>query len=210
MPTTTPGIKIEAVRALGARVELVGEAYDECEAWARETAMKEGRTFIPPFDDPRVIQGQGSVGVEILRQVSTASFGELDAIFVPVGGGGLIAGIAAYVKQLRPDIKVIGVEPIGANAMARSLERGERMTLDVVDKFADGVAVKAVGLETFELCRALVDGIVVVRNSEICAAVKDIFTATRSIVEPSGALALAGLKAYAEHYGVPGRPSARL
>ena len=204
MPTTTPKIKVDAVRALGATVKLVGDAYDECEAWARQLTADEARVFVPPFDDSRIIAGQGSVGMEILRQVKEAEHGKLSHVFVPVGGGGLLAGIAAYVKQLRPDVKVIGVEPFGASAMAQSLAAGERITLDEVDKFADGVAVKTVGVETFELCRALVDGVVLVSNAEICAAVKDIFTATRTLVEPSGALGLAGLKAYASRYDVHG------
>lgn len=193
MPVTTPGIKVEAVKRMGATVRLVGDTFDEANAFARSLAETEGRTFIPPFDAPDVIAGQGTVGMEILRQHGAKP---LHAIFVPVGGGGLIAGIAAYVKCVRPEVLVIGVEPAGANAMAISLQRGHRVTLAKVDGFADGVAVKTVGAECFRIARDTVDGVVLVDTDAICAAIKDVFEDTRSILEPAGALALAGAKAY--------------
>jgi threonine dehydratase len=193
MPVTTPAIKIDSVRRMGATVRLVGDTFDETNAFARDLAASEGRAFIPPFDDPDVIAGQGTVGMEVLRQVGSKP---LHAIFVPVGGGGLIAGIAAYVKCVRPDVLVIGVEPAGANAMAQSLRAGRRVTLAKVDGFADGVAVKTVGKECFRIARDSVDGTVLVDTDAICAAIKDVFEDTRSILEPAGALALAGAKAY--------------
>eukprot|EP00898_Chlorokybus_atmophyticus_P008111 jgi/Chlat1/8300/Chrsp78S07715 len=200
MPITTPMIKVKAVERLGATVVLVGEAYDETQAYAKARALEDGRVFIPPFDDPDVIAGQGTVGMEILRQHP----GDLHAIFVPVGGGGLIAGIAAYVKEIRPEIKVIGVEPVEANAMAQSLALGHRIRLARVGGFADGVAVKMVGEETFRMCRSLVDGVVLVGNDAICAAIKDVFEEKRSILEPAGALALAGAKAYIKKHNLSG------
>jgi threonine dehydratase len=193
MPVTTPAIKVDSVKRMGATVRLVGDTFDETNAFARDLAASEGRAFIPPFDDPDVIAGQGTVGMEILRQVGSKP---LHAIFVPVGGGGLIAGIAAYVKCVRPDVLVIGVEPAGANAMAQSLRAGRRVTLSKVDGFADGVAVKTVGKECFRIARETVDGTVLVDTDAICAAIKDVFEDTRSILEPAGALALAGAKAY--------------
>eukprot|EP00236_Picocystis_salinarum_P000369 CAMPEP_0183827810 /NCGR_PEP_ID=MMETSP0807_2-20130328/2444_1 /TAXON_ID=88271 /ORGANISM="Picocystis salinarum, Strain CCMP1897" /LENGTH=595 /DNA_ID=CAMNT_0026072983 /DNA_START=1 /DNA_END=1785 /DNA_ORIENTATION=+ len=196
MPVTTPDIKVTNVKRLGAEVVLVGETYDECQAYAKQRGREDGRTFVHPFDDPDVIAGQGTVGMEILRQCGNRL---PEAIFVPVGGGGLIAGIAAYVKAVRPEIKVIGVEPVGANAMALSLSKGERVYLDKVDGFADGVAVREVGEETFRVASSLLDGVVLVRNDEICAAIKDVFNDTRSVLEPAGALAVAGAKAYIQH-----------
>ena len=193
MPLTTPAIKVNAVRRMGAEVRLVGDTFDETNAVARALALSDGRTFIPPFDAPDVIAGQGTVGMEILRQFGA---GPLHAVFVPVGGGGLIAGIAAYVKSVRPEVLVIGVEPAGANAMAQSLERGRRVTLASVDGFADGVAVKTVGEECFRVAQDTVDGTVLVDTDAICAAIKDVFEDTRCILEPAGALALAGAKAY--------------
>ena len=194
MPVTTPQIKIDAVRARGARVVLQGDSYDAAYAHAKKLELKQLLTFVHPYDDPDVIAGQGTIGMEILRQ-----HGEpIDAIFVPVGGGGLIAGIAAYVKRLRPEIKIIGVEPDDADAMAQSLKAGRRVKLEQVGLFADGVAVKYVGAETFRLCRALVDDIIRVDTDAMCAAIKDVFTDTRVILEPAGALAIAGAKAYAE------------
>ncbi len=192
MPRTTPQIKIDAVRNLGGKVVLHGDNYDAAYAHAREIATKRKLTFVHPYDDPEVIAGQGTVGLEILKQHTAA----LHAIFVPVGGGGLISGIAAYVKQLRPEVKIIGVEPEDADAMDRSLKASKRVTLDHVGIFADGVAVRQVGEETFRLCRELVDEMVIVSNDEICAAIKDIFEDCRSILEPAGALAYAGLKRY--------------
>jgi threonine dehydratase len=194
MPRTTPQIKVNAVRSFGGRVVLHGDNYDAAYAHAREIAAKRRLTFVHPYDDPEVIAGQGTVGMEILKQHA----GALDAVFVPVGGGGLISGIAVYVKQLRPEVKIIGVEPEDADAMDRSLKRGKRVLLDHVGIFADGVAVRQVGAETFRLCKQFVDEMVVVSNDEICAAIKDIFEDRRSILEPAGALAYAGLKRYVE------------
>lgn len=192
MPQTSPDIKIKSVRALGAAVELVGDNYAEAGAEAARYADKENLPLIPPYDDPDIIAGNGTIAVEILRQHPEP----INAIFVPVGGGGLIAGIAAYVKQVGADTKVIGVEPEDADAMHRSLEAGRRVELSEVGIFADGVAVKQVGEETFRLARQYVDGVIRVSTDEICAAIKDIFEDTRSIVEPSGALSVAGLKKY--------------
>jgi threonine dehydratase len=193
MPRTTPQIKIDAVRGLGGQVVLHGDNYDAAYTHAREIATKRKLTFVHPYDDPEVIAGQGTVGLEILKQHTN----DLHAIFVPVGGGGLISGIAAYVKQVRPGVKIIGVEPEDADAMDRSLKAGKRIKLDHVGIFADGVAVRQVGEETFRLCREYVDEMVIVSNDEICAAIKDIFEDCRSVLEPAGALAYAGLKNYA-------------
>jgi threonine dehydratase len=192
MPVTTPQIKINAVKQRGARVVLHGDSYDEAYAHACQLAGHAGQTFVHPYDDPEVIAGQGTIGMEILRQHSHP----LHAIFVPVGGGGLIAGIAAYVKRLRPQTRIIGVEPVDADAMAQSLRQGQRVQLPQVGLFADGVAVKYVGEETFRLCQALVDDIILVDTDAICAAIKDVFEDTRSILEPAGALSIAGAKAY--------------
>jgi threonine dehydratase len=192
MPVTTPRIKIDAVERLGAEIVLHGESYGEAEARALALAAERGRTFVHPYDDPDIIAGQGTIGMEILRQLAEP----VAAIFVPIGGGGLMAGIAAYVKRLRPEIKMIGVEPRDAAAMKVSLDAGERVSLEHVGVFADGVAVKCVGEETFRLCRDLVDDVVLVDNDAICAAIKDVFEDTRSILEPAGALSVAGTKAY--------------
>jgi threonine dehydratase len=194
MPRTTPEIKINAVRSLGAKVVLHGDNYDAAFVHAEKLIRERGLVFISPFDDPDVIAGQGTIGFEILKQHPRS----LDAVFVPVGGGGLIAGIGAYIKQLRPDIRIVGVEPEDADAMARSLKLGRRVLLDHVNIFADGVAVRQVGRETFRLAKKVVDEIVVVSNDEICAAIKDIFQDRRSILEPAGALAMAGLRAWVE------------
>ncbi|MGH8730227.1 MAG: threonine ammonia-lyase, biosynthetic [Burkholderiales bacterium] len=194
MPATTPQIKISAVAARGARVVLFGDSYDEAYAHSQKIAKREKLTFVHPYDDPDVIAGQGTIGMEILRQHG----GPIDAIFVAVGGGGLIAGIATYVKRLRPGIRIIGVQPVDADAMARSLAAGYRVRLAQVGLFADGVAVKQVGAETFRLCRQLVDEMILVDNDAVCAAIKDVFEDTRSILEPAGALAIAGAKSYAE------------
>ncbi|MBT9612139.1 MAG: threonine ammonia-lyase, biosynthetic [Burkholderiales bacterium] len=196
MPATTPQIKVSAVKNRGAKVILHGDSYDEAYHHARTLEKKHKLTFVHPYDDPDVIAGQGTVGMEILRQHGEA----IHAIFVPVGGGGLIAGIAAYVKALRPEIKIIGVEPSDADAMYRSLKKKERVLLSQVGLFADGVAVKQVGEETFRLCKKFVDEIVLVDTDEICAAIKDVFNDTRSILEPAGALSIAGAKAYATHH----------
>jgi threonine dehydratase len=200
MPRTTPEIKIEAVKALGAEVVLAGDRYGEAQQHAETLAAETGLVFIHPFDDPVVIAGQGTVGVEMLRQSP-----DLDAVFVPVGGGGLIAGIGAYIKAVRPEVDVIGVEPVDADAMAQSITAGERLRLDDVGLFADGVAVQQVGAATFPIVRATVRTIVRVDNDEICAAIKDIFDDTRTIVEPAGALAVAGLKSYVESERVQGK-----
>ncbi len=192
MPVTTPRIKVDAVCNLGAKTALVGDNYDEAYAHARKIEKQRGMTFIHPYDDPEVIAGQGTIGLEILRQHPSP----IDAVFIPVGGGGLIAGIAACIKSIRPEVRIIGVEPEDADAMARSLRAGRRIRLQHAGIFADGVAVRQVGQETFRLARKFVDDVLVVSNDEICAAIKDIFEDTRSIVEPAGALAIAGLKRY--------------
>ncbi len=200
MPLVAPQIKVDAVRALGADVVLAGDHYDAAYAHAQKLGLERGLPFIHPYDDPAVIAGQGTIGMEILKQHP----GDIEAIFVPVGGGGLIAGVAAYVKALRPDTRVIGVEPNDADALARSLASGSRVVLDKVGTFADGVAVRQVGREPFRIARRLVDSVEVVSNDAICAAIKDIFEDTRSIMEPSGALAVAGLKAYADREATHG------
>ena len=201
MPVTTPKIKTDAVRALGAEVVLHGDAYDDAYAHALELSDKEGLVFIHPFDDPDVIAGQGTIGVEILEQAED----DIDAIFVPIGGGGLIAGIATYVKQIQPQIRIIGVEPEDSAAMKRALEAGEPVTLDHVGIFADGVAVRRVGDETFRLCREFVDEIITVDTDQICAGIRDIFEDTRSIVEPAGGLAVAAVKKYVAERGIEGQ-----
>jgi len=193
MPSTTPHIKIQAVASRGAKVVLHGDSYAEAHQHALELEKKDQLTFVHPYDDPDVIAGQGTIAMEILRQHTRP----IHAIFVAVGGGGLISGIAAYAKQLRPEIKVIGVQPVDSDAMYRSLQAKRRITLDHVGLFADGVAVKQVGQETFRLCRKLVDEIILVDTDATCAAIKDVFEDTRSILEPSGALAIAGAKQYA-------------
>ncbi len=201
MPTTTPKIKVDAVKARGAEVHLRGDTYDEAYAEARRLARSRKLAFVHPYDDPDVIAGQGTIGMEILRQATQP----LDAVFVAVGGGGLIAGIASYIKRLRPSVKVIGVEPVDADAMARSLKAGRRVVLDHVGLFADGVAVKQVGEITFRLCRELLDGMIRVDTDQICAAIKDVFEDTRTILEPAGALAIAGAKIHVERTGVRGK-----
>jgi len=201
MPVTTPKIKVDAVRARGGEVVLEGDTYDEAYAEARRLERARKLAFVHPYDDPDVIAGQGTIGMEILRQTARP----IHAVFVPIGGGGLIAGIAAYVKRLAPEVKIYGVEPVDADAMARSLAAGRVVALEHVGLFADGVAVKKVGAETFRLCRELVDGVIRVDTDEICAAIKDVFEDTRSILEPAGALAIAGAKAYVERSGVRGK-----
>jgi threonine dehydratase len=201
MPETTPLIKVQAVIDLGGEVVLHGDDYDAALERALTLARERNLVFVHPFDDPDVIAGQGTVAVEILRQ----SGGKLDAIFVPVGGGGLLAGIAVYVKYLYPDVKIIGVEPRDAASMYESLRAGRRVTLEHVGIFADGVAVRRVGEETFALCRGAVDEILLTDTDEICAAIQDVFEDTRSIVEPAGALAVAGLKQYVAREGWRGK-----
>ena len=201
MPRTTPDIKLQAVRDLGGEIDLVGDDYDSAYEHALSLARDEGLTFIHPFDDPEVIAGQGTIAMEILRQHDE----HIDAIFVPIGGGGLIAGIACFVKALYPAIRIVGVEPEDAASMHASLLAGERVTLERVGIFADGVAVKRVGAETFRLAQQYVDEIVLVSTDETCAAIQDIFEDTRSIAEPAGALAVAGLKKWVAREGARGR-----
>ncbi len=200
MPVTTPQMKVDAVAARGGEVILWGDTYDDAYAYACELGEKRGLTFIHPFDDPDVIAGQGTIGMEVLRQYQQP----IHAIFVAIGGGGLIAGIAAYVKRLYPETKIIGVEPVDADAMYRSLQAGERVKLTQVGLFADGVAVKEVGVETFRLCQEYVDEVILVDTDDICAAIKDVFEDTRSILEPAGALAIAGAKAYIDKTQIEG------
>ena len=200
MPRTTPAIKVDACRARGAEVILHGDAFDEALAEARRLEAEQDLTFLHPFDDPDVIAGQGTIGMEILQQHT----GPIEAIFVPVGGGGLAAGIATYVKYLRPETRVIGVEPDDAACMAAALKAGELVMLPTVGLFADGVAVRQAGAETFRLCREHLDDVITVDTDAMCAAVKDIFDDTRAVSEPSGALALAGAKLYAEREGGTG------
>ncbi len=197
MPVTTPRIKIDAVKKHGGdavRVVLAGDSYDEAYTHALAMEKKERLTFVHPYDDPDVIAGQGTIAMEILRQHP----GPVDAVFCAIGGGGLIAGVAAYIKRLRPSTRIIGVEASDADAMARSLAAGKRVRLDTVGLFADGAAVKYVGAETFRLCQEYVDEVVLVDTDAICAAIKDVFEDTRSILEPAGALAVAGAKAWAK------------
>ncbi len=195
MPTTTPDIKVNSVRAFGGEVVLHGDTFDVASAHAQKLAGEEGYTFVHPYDDPDVIAGQGTVGMEILRQHS----GGLDAVFIPVGGGGLIAGVAAYLRYVQPGIKIFGVESEDSACLHAAMKAGERVTLDSVGLFADGVAVAQIGEEPFRLVQqGLVDEVITVNTDEICAAIKDVFEDTRSIAEPAGALALAGLKKYVE------------
>ncbi|SHG12547.1 threonine ammonia-lyase, biosynthetic [Vibrio gazogenes] len=200
MPKTTPDIKVDAVRGFGGAVVLFGNNFDEAKAEAERLAAEHHYTFVPPFDHPLVIAGQGTIGMEMLQQN-----GHLDYIFVPVGGGGLAAGVAVLIKQLMPEIKVIAVEPEESGCLKAALDAGEPVVLEQVSMFADGVAVKRIGDETFRLCQQYLDGHVSVSSDEICAAVKDIFEDTRAIAEPSGALALAGLKKYAEQHQLTGK-----
>lgn len=193
MPTTTPAIKVNAVRARGAEVVLFGDSYSDAYAHALEVEKQQGLTFVHPYDDPDVIAGQGTIALELVQDHAAP----IEAVFCCVGGGGLLAGIAAYLKAVRPEIKVIGVEAQDAEAMTESLKLGERVMLEQVGLFADGAAVKQVGEHTFALVQQYVDEMIVVDNDEICAAIKDVFEDTRSILEPAGALAVAGLKAYA-------------
>jgi threonine dehydratase len=205
MPTTTPPVKIDAVKARGGNaVEIVlfGDSYTDAYNHALTLEKEHKLTFVHPFDDPDVIAGQGTIGMEILRQHA----GPIHAIFVAIGGGGLIAGVAAYVKQVRPDIKIIGVQTVDSDAMARSLKAGERITLPDVGLFSDGTAVRLVGEETFRLAQQYVDDIIIVDTDAICAAIKDVFQDTRSILEPAGALAIAGAKAYVERARLSKQP----
>jgi threonine dehydratase len=201
MPITTPSLKVDAVRALGGTVVLQGESYSDAHAHALTLEKQQGLTFVHPFDDPDVIAGQGTIAMEILRQHQ----GPIHAIFVAIGGGGLIAGVAAYIKAVRPEIKVIGVQTTDSDAMFRSVSAGKRVTLHDVGLFSDGTAVKLVGSETFRLARQLVDGFVHVDTDAVCAAIKDVFQDTRSILEPAGALGVAAIKQYVAEHGLRGQ-----
>ena len=201
MPVTTPAVKVDAVRARGATIVLHGDSYSDASVRAAELQAAAGLIYVHPFDDPDVIAGQGTIAMEILRQHQD----RIDAVFVAVGGGGLISGVAAYIKAVRPDIRVIGVQSDDSDAMSRSIAAGHRVVLGDVGLFCDGTAVKMVGEETFRLARELVDEFVIVDTDEVCAAIKDVFQDTRSILEPSGALSVAGLKQYVARTGVTGR-----
>ncbi|MFP5460333.1 MAG: threonine ammonia-lyase, biosynthetic [Gammaproteobacteria bacterium] len=201
MPVTTPQLKIGAVRARGGEVVLFGDSYSDAATHAAELQQSQGLTYVHPFDDPDVIAGQGTIGMEILRQHQ----GPLHAIFVSIGGGGLAAGVAAYVKQVRPEVKVIGVQTTDSDAMARSLAASRRIELHDVGLFSDGTAVKKVGEETYRLCKEYLDEVILVDTDALCAAIKDVFQDTRAVLEPAGALAIAGAKAYAEREGIRGQ-----
>ena len=196
MPTTTPQLKIDAVRALGGEVVLHGDSYSDAYQHATDLQQQQGLTFVHPFDDPDVIAGQGTIAMEILRQLQGLGSHHLDAVFVAIGGGGLISGVANYIKAVRPEIKVIGVQMNDSDAMVRSVAAGKRVTLADVGLFSDGTAVKLVGEETFRVARGLVDSYITVDTDAVCAAIKDVFVDTRSIVEPAGALAVAAIKQY--------------
>ncbi len=201
MPVTTPKLKIDAVKTLGGEAVLHGESYSDAFVHAKALEAQLGLTFVHPFDDPDVIAGQGTIAMEILRQHQTG----IDAVFVAIGGGGLISGVAAYIKAVRPEIKVIGVQTNDSDAMLRSVKAGKRVELAEVGLFADGTAVKLVGEETFRLARELVDDFVVVDTDEVCAAIKDVFQDTRSILEPSGAMGVAAIKQYVERHKLKGK-----
>ncbi|MEH6590331.1 MAG: threonine ammonia-lyase, biosynthetic [Halioglobus sp.] len=201
MPRTTPSIKVDAVRNRGARVVLHGDTFEEAAAHAARLVEEKNMIYVHPFDDPDIIAGQGTVGMEIVRQHQQP----LDALFVPVGGGGLIAGVAAYVRYVWPETRIIGVEPEDAACLKLALEKGRRATLPEVGLFADGCAVAQIGKETFRVIRETVDEVITASTDEMCAAIKDIFEDTRGIAEPAGALALAGLKKYVERTGVQGQ-----
>jgi len=201
MPQTTPDIKVNSVKALGGQVVLAGDSYDDAYAHAQTLMAEKGYSFIHPFDDLDVIAGQGTVAQEILRQHR----GDIDAVFVPVGGGGLMAGVAAYIKHVRPSVRVVAVEPEDAACLAAALKAGRRITLDQVGLFADGVAVRQIGKHTFDIAKVAVDEVITCSTDEICAAIKDIFDECRSICEPAGALSLAGLKKYVQRDGVQGQ-----
>jgi threonine dehydratase len=201
MPVTTPRLKIDAVNALGGEVVLHGDSYSDAYAHALGVEKREGLTFVHPFDDPDVIAGQGTVAMEILRQHQ----GPIDAVFVAIGGGGLISGVAAYIKALRPEIRVIGVQAADSDAMIQSVRAGKRVTLADVGLFSDGTAVKLVGAETFRITRALVDDYITVDTDAVCAAIKDVFQDTRSILEPAGALGVAAIKQYVETHKLKGK-----
>jgi len=206
MPTTTPQLKVDAVKALGGEAVLFGDSYSDAYNHSLALQKKQGLTFVHPFDDPDVIAGQGTIAMEMLRQHQ----GPLDAVFVAIGGGGLISGVAAYIKAVRPEVKVIGVQMNDSNAMIQSIAAGKRVTLDDVGLFSDGTAVKLVGEETFRLTRALVDDFIEVDTDAVCAAIKDVFVDTRSIVEPAGALAVAAIKQYVAKHKTKGETYAAI
>jgi threonine dehydratase len=210
MPTTTPQLKIDAVKAWGADVVLAGDSYSDAYAHSVELQKREGLTFVHPFDDPDVIAGQGTIAMEILRQLQTLGSRRLDAVFVAIGGGGLIAGVANYIKAVRPEIKVIGVQMNDSDAMIQSVKAKKRITLPDVGLFSDGTAVKLVGEETFRISRELVDDYITVDTDAVCAAIKDVFVDTRSIVEPSGALAVAAIKQYVATHKTQGETYAAI
>ena len=201
MPVTTPRLKVDAVHVLGGEVVLHGDSYSDAYLHALGLQREQGLTFVHPFDDPEVIAGQGTIAMEILRQHQ----GPLDAVFVPIGGGGLVAGVAAYIKAVRPEVRVIGVQTVDSDAMRRSVEQGRRITLADVGLFSDGTAVKQVGSETFRVARELVDEYMLVDTDALCAAVKDMFQDTRSVLEPAGALPVAAIKQYVERHRCKGR-----
>ena len=194
MPTTTPQVKVDAVRHFGGEVVLFGDSYSDAYAHAATLEKKQGLTFVHPFDDPDVIAGQGTIAMEILRQLQGLGSNRLDAVFVAIGGGGLISGVANYIKAVRPEIKVIGVQMNDSDAFMQSVTAKKRVTLNDVGLFSDGTAVKLVGEETFRTARKLVDDYILVDTDAVCAAIKDVFVDTRSIVEPAGALAVAAIK----------------
>jgi len=201
MPVTTPAVKIEAVRGLGGEVVLFGDSYSDAYDHALTLQKTQGLTFVHPFDDPDVIAGQGTIAMELLQQYQEP----IDAVFVAIGGGGLIAGVACYLKQVKPEVRVIGVQTIDSDAMDQSIKAGQRVTLTEVGLFSDGTAVKRVGEETLRLCQKYVDEIVLVDTDAICAAIKDVFEDTRAILEPAGALAIAGMKHWVNREGVEGK-----
>ena len=210
MPTTTPQVKVDAVRALGGEVELHGDSYSDAYTHAVALQKKQGLTFVHPFDDPDVIAGQGTIAMEILRQLQSLGSQHLDAVFVAIGGGGLISGVANYIKAVRPEIRVIGVQTVDSDAMLQSVTAGARVTLNDVGLFADGTAVKLVGEETFRIAQGLVDECIVVDTDAVCAAIKDIFVDTRSIVQPSGAMAVAAIKQYVARHKTKGETYAAI
>lgn len=210
MPTTTPQVKVDAVRTLGGEVVLHGESYSDAYQHAAELQAKEGLTFVHPFDDPDVIAGQGTIAMEILRQLQRLGSNRLDAVFVAIGGGGLVSGVANYIKAVRPEIKVIGVQMNDSDAMIQSVRAHQRVTLADVGLFSDGTAVKLVGEETFRIASGLVDEFITVDTDAVCAAIKDVFVDTRSIVEPSGALAVAAIKQYVETHQTEGETYAAI
>lgn len=211
MPESTMQVKVNAVRRLGGEVVLHGKSFSESYEYALQLQKERQLTFIHPFDDPDVIAGQGTIGMEILRQIQGLGRGDkLDAVFVAIGGGGLIAGVANYIKAVRPEVKIIGVQMNDSDAMLQSVQAGKRLTLENVGLFSDGTAVKQVGQETFRICQNLVDEYIVVSTDEVCAAIKDIFIDTRSIVEPAGALAVAAAKKYTEKHKTSGQSYATI